>query len=71
MFKNEAEVEKRRQRATKSFIEKQAKSGPFLDTSEELQLVQYYQKKLVEVCNLFSPPSWAPLPRTALVIVLM
>ena len=66
LFK-EDDVTKLRKRANESFCEKQEQRVALLEVQEELLLVQYYQKKLVELCNLFGPPNWAPLPRTALV----
>lgn len=47
----------------------QGPDTPLLSASEELELFRYYQKKLVELCNLFAPPKWLPLPRSALVSV--
>ena len=43
------------------------RGAQFLSKEEEYVIVQYYLKKLIEFCNLFNPPSWAHLPRTALV----
>ena len=67
MFKDEEELRDLRKQVNLSFCEKQDAGACVLDVEEELKLIQYYQKKLVEVCNLFGPPNWAPLPRTALV----
>ena len=69
MFKSEGELQEKRRSVNGSFCEKQEKDKRMLllDPTEELQLLHYYQKKLVEICSLFAPPHWAPLPRTALV----
>lgn len=45
----------------------QEKSVQFLLPEEEELIVLYYLKKLLEFCTLFNPPTWAPLPKTALV----
>jgi cyclin H len=67
VFKDEAEVKELRERTNASFSSKQKPGSPVLNPSEEYHLFRYYQKKLVELCNLFAPPKWVPLPRTALV----
>lgn len=67
MFKNEEELEEIRKRANLSFCEEHSLGTAALDPSQELELFRYYQKKLVELCNLYAPPKWLPLPRTALV----
>lgn len=67
MFKNEEELTDIRKSTNFNFCEKQESGSALLGPQEELQVVKYYMKKLVEVCSLFAPPKWAPLPRTALV----
>lgn len=67
LFKEEEDITELRKRANQSFCENKEQNAALLGAQEELLLVQYYQKKLVELCNLFGPPNWAPLPRTALV----
>lgn len=68
LFEDEEDIANLRKHANASFCEKQEEHcSALLGAEEELLLVQYYQKKLVELCNLFGPPSWNPLPRTALV----
>lgn len=67
MFKDEEELGEIRSQANLSFCEEQKPGVAVLVPSEELQLLRYYQKKLVELCNLYAPPKWLPLPRTALV----
>ncbi len=69
-FKNEEELREIRKKTNGSFCSQQQEAGTsLLDAEEEFQLFRYYQKKLVELCNLFAPPKWVPLPRTALVRV--
>lgn len=66
-FKNEEELREIRKKTNGSFCSQQQEAGTsLLDAEEEFQLFRYYQKKLVELCNLFAPPKWVPLPRTAL-----
>ena len=67
MFRDEEELKEIRRQSNQKFCEQQEAGSPVLDADEELQLFKYYQKKLVELCNLFTPPKWHPLPRTALV----
>ena len=67
MFRDEEELREIRTRAHSSFCEKQEPEAILLDAAEEYQLFRYYQKKLVELCKLYAPPKWVPLPRTALV----
>lgn len=68
LFKDEEELRKLREKANLSFCAEHESAGAaMLDSQEEVKLLRYYQKKLVEVCNLFAPPKWVPLPRTALV----
>ena len=69
MFKDEEELRKLRREANGTFCSQQEPGAPVLDSQEEFHLFRYYQKKLVELCNLFAPPKWVPLPRTALVSV--
>lgn len=67
MFRDDEELREIRKQTNLSFTERQEPGPPVLDPSEELELFRYYQKKLVELCHLFAPPKWIPLPRTALV----
>ena len=67
LFRDEDELMQLRTRANQSFCEENKPGSSPLDPSEELQLLRYYQKKLVELCNVYAPPKWLPLPRTALV----
>lgn len=67
LFKDEEELRKMREKASLSFCAEHESGVPMLDSQEEFHLLRYYQKKLVELCNLFAPPKWVPLPRTALV----
>lgn len=69
MFKDEEELRKLRGEANVSFCSRQESGAPLLNAHEEFHIFRYYQKKLVELCNLFAPPKWVPLPRTALVSV--
>lgn len=69
MFKDEEELGELRKKANLSFCAQQKSGAPILDPQEEFLLFRYYQKKLVELCNLFAPPKWVPLPKTALVSV--
>ena len=72
-FKDEGDLKKLREQANSSFcsqLERERGQDPgtaLLGPDEEALLCRYYQKKLVELCNLFAPPKWVPLPRTALV----
>lgn len=67
IFKDEDELGEIRGQANLSFCKEQKSELPVLVPSEEVELFRYYQKKLVELCNLYAPPKWLPLPRTALV----
>lgn len=66
-FKDEDELRELRGRANGVFCSQQEPATSVLNPQEEFHLFRYYQKKLVELCNLFAPPKWVPLPRTALV----
>ena len=66
-FRNEEELRDLREQANRSFRSQQDPEASTLTAEDEFQLFRYYQKKLVELCNLFGPPKWLPLPRTALV----
>ncbi len=67
-FRDEEELRAIRAQSNHGFCEQhQDPESPLLTAPEELQLFRYYQKKLVELCNLFAPPKWLPLPRSALV----
>ena len=76
-FQEEGDLKRLREQANSSFCrqlerergqeEPVAAGTELLGAEEEALLCRYYQKKLVELCNLFAPPKWVPLPRTALV----
>ena len=68
-FKDEEELRELRKQANASFCGEQETEALLLEAEEEFQYFSYYQKKLVELCNLFAPPKWVTLPRTALVSV--
>lgn len=72
LFREQTEVDERRKAANRAYCNvheaaAREKYVEFLTPEEEEIIVQYYMKKLVEFCSLFNPPSWAPLPKTALV----
>ncbi|XP_064406117.1 cyclin-H-like isoform X2 [Halichondria panicea] len=72
LFKDQQSINVKREAANRAFCSAheasaQEKGVQLLTPVEEDIVVQYYLKKLVEFCSLFNPPSWAPLPKTALV----
>lgn len=67
MFKDEDQLRAIREQTNLSFCARQDPGRTLLGVGEEILIFKYYQKKLVELCNLFGPPKWLPLPRTALV----
>ena len=72
LFRDQREINEKRVVANCAYCsshEAAAREGgaQLLSPEEEEIVVQYYLKKLVEFCSLFNPPSWAPLPKTALV----
>lgn len=71
LFKDKGEIDELRQAANKAYCEKHAQKAmergcPLLTAEEEYYVVQYYLKELLGFCKIFNPPTWAPLPRTAL-----
>ena len=71
VFKDESELSELRQSANRAFCDKHAQKARergcvLLSAEEEHQVVQYYTKELIGFCKIFNPPTWAPLPRTAL-----
>ena len=74
LFKDQHSITVKREAANGAFCSAHEASAlekgvQLLTPEEEDIVVQYYLKKLVEFCSLFNPPSWAPLPKTALVCV--
>ena len=67
MFKDEEQLREIRKQTNLSFCARQDTGAACINAEEEILILKYYLKKLVELCNLFGPPKWLPLPRTALV----
>lgn len=71
LFTDERQLNELRQSTNRAYCDKYAQKArergcALLTAEEELQVVQYYTKELIGFCKLFNPPTWAPLPRTAL-----
>lgn len=71
LFKNEGEIAELRVSTNVTYCEKlfpkALEQGCALLTAEQEHfVVQYYFKELLGFCKIFNPPTWAPLPRTAL-----
>lgn len=71
LFKDVREIDDLRQSANTAYHEKYMPKAiergcTLLTAEEEYQVVQYYLKELQGFCKIFNPPTWAPLPRSAL-----
>lgn len=72
LFRDQSEINEKRVATNCAYCSSheaatRERGAQFLSPEEEEIVVLYYLKKLVEFCTLFNPPSWAPLPKTALV----